>query len=124
MKYLLILFVVLLVIFFFLGQNGIFLLGGVWGIGMGFIGLIFYDVYVVFSNVVGIVNFDCILVVVFGEQWFFFEELGVYFFVVVLFINVGIFGFGVQYFGFEGYNEQCIGFVYVCLLVENFFIGG
>jgi hypothetical protein len=104
-------------------QNGVPPIGGARAAGMGYTGLTFTDVNALFTNQAGIADLDGVTATAFGEQRFLLSELGNYSFGLAVPTASGTFGLTLNYFGFEGYNEQRLGLAYGRRLFEKISIG-
>ncbi len=111
-------------IFFFsisisFSQNAFSTAAGARGIGMGNANLTLKDVYSGFNNPAGLAYLDEFEGAVFIENRFLLQELQLVAISVAQPTNSGTIGMTLQYFGFEGYNEQKIGLNYSRKLFEK-----
>ncbi|HKK78887.1 MAG TPA: hypothetical protein VJ933_04630, partial [Phaeodactylibacter sp.] len=123
MKHALCLLIALLTLVLATAQNGVPPVGGARAAGMGYTGATFGDINALFTNQAGLANVDNTTATAFGEQRFLLSELGSYSFGLALPTTSGTFGLSLNYFGFEGYNEQRIGLAYGKRLFDKLSIG-
>lgn len=123
MKHALSLLIALLPLVLATAQNGVPPVGGARAAGMGYTGATFGDINALFTNQAGLAGVDKTTATAFGEQRFLLSELGSYSFGLALPTTSGTFGLSLNYFGFEGYNEQRIGLAYGRRLFDKLSIG-
>ncbi len=96
---------------------------GARGIAMGNSGVIFKDVYSLFSNQAGLAYLEEVYVVAFGERRFGTSGINGAAAGIAYPIANGTFGLQLQYFGIDLYNEQRVGLAYARKLMDNLSLG-
>ena len=81
------------------------------------------NINAMYGNQAGLAFIDQTTISLNALQRFGLSELGNYSLVAALPLDVGSFGVGLDYFGFEGYNERKIALAYSRKLLENLSIG-
>ena len=104
-------------------QNGIPPQAGARGIAMGNSGVIFKDVYSLFSNQAGLAYLEEVSVVAFGERRFGTVGINGAAAGIAYPVANGTFGLQLQYFGIDLYNEQRIGLAYARKFIDQLSIG-
>lgn len=105
------------------GQNAFSTPAGAKGIGMGDADLTFRDIHSGFNNQAGLAYLAGFSGAVFSENRFLLKELQLIGLSIAQPTNSGTWGMTLNYFGFEGYNEQKVGINYSRLLFDNLAIG-
>ncbi len=96
---------------------------GASGLAMGNIRTVSNDINSIFGNQAGLAHLEDLNFTAFGENRFFLADVNQFSAGVGLPTSAGNFGLALQYFGFEGYNEQKIGVAYARKLAQRFSIG-
>lgn len=118
-------FIILTVISFFSvsAQNHTPSATGADGLSMGGMRVVANDVYSVFGNQAGLAQLETTSFSVFGENRFALANINQFSAGVGIPTSAGTFGLGLQYFGFEDYNEQKVSIAYARKLAKRFSIG-
>lgn len=106
-----------------LGQNSVAMPAGARGIAMGNANLTFRDIHSGFNNQAGLAFIKDFSGVAFVENRFLLSELQSGAISIAHPTTSGTIGLVMQYFGFEGYNEQKIGINYSRILFDKLSIG-
>lgn len=104
-------------------QNGLPGNAGARGLAMGGTGLNFRDISSAFSNPAGLAHLRGFTAMAAAENRFLTAEIQHFSAAAAITAGPGNFGLTVQYFGFEGFNEQKLGLVYGRRLSESMSIG-
>jgi hypothetical protein len=104
-------------------QNGLPGSAGARGLGMGGTGLNFHDINSAFSNPAGLAHLAQFSAMAAVENRFLTSEIQHLSAAAVIPAGGGNFGLTVQYFGFEGFNEQKVGLAYSRRLSEGISLG-
>lgn len=115
----------LLLFFFFnvIAQNHAPSAAGAKGLAMGNVRTISTDATSLLGNQAGLAHLTKMNAFVFGENRFLLPDVNQFSAGFALPTASGTFGLAMQYFGFEGYNEQKIGLAYARKLTKKLFIG-
>lgn len=116
-------FLFLLASFYMAGQNHAPSAAGAKGLGMGNVRTISTDATSLFGNQAGLAHLTEMNAFVFGENRFLLPDVNQFSAGFALPTSSGSFGLALQYFGFEGYNEQKIGLAYARKLTKKLLIG-
>ena len=104
-------------------QNGTPVSGGARGLAMGDAAVTFQDVSSLFSNQAGMVYSNQMSFIAFAERKFGLADINNVAAGFLYPVKQAAFGLTLQYYGFEGYNEQKIGLSYARQLMEKLSIG-
>lgn len=105
------------------GQNGLPMVAGARGAGMGNASIGFQDVHSLFGNQAGLAHLDQVAFTAIGESRYI--DFGIRSLAAGMGYptNAGTFGLAVQYFGIQEYNEQKVGLAYGRKLFDQLSIG-
>ncbi len=106
-----------------IGQNHAPSATGAKGLAMGNIRTVSTDATSLFGNQAGLAQLTKKNAFVFGENRFLLPNVNQFSAGFALPTTSGSFGFAVQYFGFDGYNEQKIGLAFARKLTQKLSIG-
>ena len=109
--------------FFVTAQNGISMTTGARGAAMANTSVTFQDVFALTKNQAGIAFLQQPTVGILAEQRFLNNDIRHVGLIAALPSTVGSFGFLLQHFGFDTYNEQKIGIAYSRKLSDKFALG-
>ena len=107
-----------------LGQNGSPIANGGRTLGMGNTGVVNRDLTSVYSNQAGLAYLTSMQAGVFGSRRFMIADIDAVGAAFAYPTASGTFGLDVNYFGFEGFNEQSVGLNYGRKLFDKLAIGG
>ncbi len=99
-------------------------IAGARGLAMADASVTFNDINSVFSNQAGLAMIERTEVMLFAGQKYFADEIRNFSLAYAQPTSFGTFALNLQYYGFEGYNEQKIGFNYARKLSKNLSLGG
>lgn len=105
-------------------QNGASPAAGARSAAMGGANVTFTDVSSALTNQAGLAGLSEFSVMVAAEQRFLLTELRSFSAIAAYPTRSGTFGLTLNYFGFEGYNEQRIGLAYGRKLFDQLYFGG
>lgn len=123
MKKLLLLFTILSFSTFTMAQNHTPSAAGADGLSLGGMRVVANDVNSVFGNQAGLASLEGMSFTVFGENRFALSGINQFSAGFGIPTKAGSFGLGLQYFGFEDYNEQKISVAYARKLAKRLSIG-
>ncbi len=106
------------------GQNGSPVYNGGRTLGMGNTGVVNRDLTSVYSNQAGLAYLTSMQAGVFGSRRFMIADINSVGAAFAYPTKSGTFGIDVNYFGFEGFNQQSIGLNYGRKLFDKLAIGG
>ncbi len=104
-------------------QNGLPSTLGARSVAMGGTGLTFIDIQALLNNPAGLAQLNSFSGIIAAEQRFASEELQSLAAGIALPTSSGSWGLGLQYFGFDLYNEKRINLAYARQLLDNFSMG-
>lgn len=113
-----------MIIFPVFGQNGSPINNGGRTLGMGNTGVVNRDLSSVYSNQAGLAYLTEMQAGVFGSRRFSIADINSVGAAFAYPTNSGTFGIDVNYYGFEGFNEQSVGLNYGRKLFDKLAIGG
>lgn len=105
-------------------QNGALPAAGARSVGMGGANVTFTDVSSALTNQAGLAGLTEFSAMVAAEQRFLLAEIRSFSAAAAYPTRSGTFGVTLNYFGFEGYNEQRIGLAYGRKLFDQLYFGG
>ncbi len=105
-------------------QNGALPAAGGRSVGMGGANVVFTDVSSALTNQAGLAGVSQFSAMVAAEQRFLLAEIRSFSAAAAYPTRSGTFGVTLNYFGFEGYNEQRIGLAYGRKLFDQLYFGG
>jgi uncharacterized protein YdeI (BOF family) len=123
MKKLFLLLIILNISTVLIAQNHTPTAAGADGLSLGGMRVVANDVNSVFSNQAGLANLNSISFTAFGENRFALSNINQFSAGFGIPTKAGNFGLGLQYFGFEDYNEQKISVAYARKLTKRLSIG-